>query len=85
MIQNGQVLMDVWLNLKIRLNTVQDDSKFADWRTVEAYPPIKGAGGEYTPSGRCHCVLVHDTGAAQTVKIKGRPICCTTTRDSQTE
>lgn len=72
MMQNGQVSIDIWLNLKIRLNTVQDDSEFADRRTVEAYPPIKGASGEYTPSGRCHCVLVHDTAAAQAIKIEGR-------------
>jgi hypothetical protein len=71
MIQNKQVLMDVWLNLKIRLATVQDDTEYADRRTVEAYPPIKGANGEYTPSGRCHCVLVHDTSAARAVKIEG--------------
>lgn len=67
--------MDIWLNFKIRLSTVQDDTEYADRRTVEAHPPIKAVSGEYTPSGRCHCVLIHDTSAAQAVKIEGSSTC----------
>lgn len=63
--------MDVWLHLRIRLASIQDDSELADPKTVQAHPPIKSKDGHYSPSGRCHCVLVHDTEEAQAVGIRG--------------
>jgi hypothetical protein len=65
------VLMNVWLQLRLRLSTIQDDSQVADTKTVQAFPPIKSKDGSYSPSGRCHCVLVHDSEMAQAVGIQG--------------
>jgi hypothetical protein len=63
--------MNVWLQLRLRLSAVQDDSELADAKTVQAHPPIKDKKGGYSPSGRCHCVLVHDSHQAEAVGIHG--------------
>jgi hypothetical protein len=63
--------MNVWLQLRLTLSTVQDDGELAAVKTVQAHPPIKDKKGSYSPSGRCHCVLVHDSQQAQAVGIQG--------------
>jgi hypothetical protein len=69
--KNRTALMNVWLQLRLRLLTIQDESELADAKTVQAHPPIKAKKGSYSPSGRCHCVLVHDDQHAQAVGIQG--------------
>ena len=68
-IQNGDILMNVWRQFRLRLATVQDDDELATAHTVQAHPPVKSGNGTYSPSGRCHCVLVHDSDEAQAVGI----------------
>jgi hypothetical protein len=63
--------MNVWLHLRIRRPTVQDDTEPADTRTVEALPPLKGKNNGYIHKGVGHCVLVHDTEQAEDVGIHG--------------
>jgi hypothetical protein len=66
-----RALMDIWLHLRIRRPTVQDDSELADTRTVEAHPPLRGRNNEYIHKGIGHCVLIHDTEQAEPVGIHG--------------
>lgn len=69
--QKGEVLVNVWQDFRLRLPMVQDYAEFAEARTVQAHPPIKGKDGVYSPSGRSHTVLVHEDDQAQAVGIQG--------------
>jgi Plavaka transposase len=61
--------VDIWTNLRIRLPDVLDDEVFSV-HTVDARPPLVNNKVK-EPYGNCHCVLVHDTGDAEAVEIKG--------------
>ncbi|KAG8865445.1 hypothetical protein FRC20_009827 [Serendipita sp. 405] len=58
--------VDVWTKLRIQASDIQDEDNVSQCHTVEAVPP-----SDSLPYGRCHCVLVHDTGDAATVGIAG--------------
>jgi hypothetical protein len=68
---NSTSTVDIWTNLRIRLPDVLDDEEFSV-HCVEARPPLINDKVK-EPYGNCHCVLVHDSGDAEAVEIKGEP------------
>jgi Plavaka transposase len=61
------VRVDAWTHLRIKLPTIQEVGDEFQTRTVQALPPSRDL-----PSGRFHCVLVHETAQAKEVGILGQ-------------